>query len=569
MGYISLADTILDLVGKALDGESLPPECNVSTPPQKEMGDLSFACYPLAKTLRQAPAKIAEELSKKISGSLSPLFSEVRATGPYLNFFVSSQELACRLLHHITDKGERYGSAELEQPQTVVIDYSSPNVAKPFGIGHLRSTNIGGALARIYRFLGWKVIGINYLGDWGTSYGLLIEAFLKSGSEEELRQDPIEYAYRLYVDYRQKAKNDPSIIEQARRRFRLLEEGEAETQRLWRMFRQTSLDYLEKIYQRLNISFEAIEGESMCEDQIKLVLGILEDRGLSKKSDGALVMEVGEEMPPLLLVKSDGTTLYHTRDLATAYSRYEKYRFDKMIYVVGAPQALHFRQLFAAFKILDVPFQTSCEHIKFGHILGMKTREGNLILLEEVLDEAKARATECMQDALKNRILEMNAGGIDEISEDVGVGAIIFNDLKSAREKDVKFDWEQILNFTGHTGPYLQYTHARLASIIRKAGDFSPAEATCSLIEPEERDILVKLDHFPEIIRQCAAQNEPYILSHYLLILASDVNTFYAKHRVIQAPAGLKESRLMLIDCCRKVLNTGIRLLGFKPLEVM
>jgi arginyl-tRNA synthetase len=237
MSYISLADTILDLVEKALDRESLPPECNVSTPPQKEMGDLSFACYPLAKTLRKAPAKIAEELSQKISGFLSLLFSEVRTAGPYLNFFISSQELARRLLSHISDKGERYGSAELEQPQTVVIDYSSPNVAKPFGIGHLRSTNIGGALARIYRFLGWKVIGINYLGDWGTSYGLLIEAFLKSGNEEELRQDPIEYAYRLYVDYRQKAQNDPSIIEQARRRFRLLEEGEVETQKLWRMFR--------------------------------------------------------------------------------------------------------------------------------------------------------------------------------------------------------------------------------------------------------------------------------------------------------------------------------------------
>jgi arginyl-tRNA synthetase len=307
----------------------------------------------------------------------------------------------------------------------------------------------------------------------------------------------------------------------------------------------------------------------MFDEQIKIVLDMLKQRNLSKKSDGALVMEVGKDMPPILLVKSDGSTLYHTRDLAAALSRYEKYRFDKMLYVVGVPQSLHFKQLFAAFKILEFPYHASCDHIKFGHIIGMKTREGNLILLEEVLDEAKARAKKCMEEAVTTRMLEMDTTMIDEISEDVGIGAIIFSDLKSAREKDVKFDWDQILNFTGHTGPYLQYTHARLASILRKAGDYTQSGATFNLVEPEERDILVKLDNFPNIIRQCAAQNEPYFLSQYLLTLASDVNSFYSKHRVIQAEPGLKESRLLLTSSTLKVLGNGIRLLGFKPLEVM
>ena len=295
----------------------------------------------------------------------------------------------------------------------------------------------------------------------------------------------------------------------------------------------------------------------------------LKQQGLSKQDDGALVMEVGDDMPPLLLMKSDGTTLYHTRDLAAAYARCEKYSFDKMLYVVGVPQALHFKQLFKAFQIMGVPYQDDCEHIKFGHILGMKTREGNLILLEEVLDEAKARARECMQVALKNSIVDMDAAMIEKIAEDVGLGAIIFSDLKSAREKDVKFDWDQVLNFTGNTGPYLQYTHARMASILRKAGEFSPSDATYELVEPEERDILVKLDQYPAVIRQCVAQNEPYIISQYLLSLASDLNTFYSKHRVIPAAPGLKESRLLLITAALKVMGSGITLLGFKPLEVM
>ncbi len=307
----------------------------------------------------------------------------------------------------------------------------------------------------------------------------------------------------------------------------------------------------------------------MVEDEIKVILDKLEQEGLSKQDDGAVVMEVADDMPPLLLVKSDGSTLYHTRDLAAAYARYEKYSFDNMLYVVGVPQALHFKQLFKAFEIMGVAYKGRCEHIKFGHILGMKTREGNLILLEEVLDEAHARAKECMEEALKNSIVDMDAAMIEKIAEDVGVGAIVFSDLKSAREKDVKFDWDQALNFTGHTGPYLQYTHARMASILRKAGDFSLSDATYDLVEPEERDILVKLDQYPAIIRQCAAQNEPYIISQYLLSLASDLNTFYAKHRVLQAADGLKESRLLLITASLKVLGSGIRLLGFKPLEIM
>lgn len=569
MGYIPLSDILIDTVDKAIEPKKFPSGCSVSTPPQKEMGDLSLACFPLAKILRKAPVQIANDLAEKVSQSLPPVFREVRAVGPYINFFISPQELSRQLLTHVLQRGDRYGADEPECPRTILIDYSSPNVAKPFGIGHLRSTNIGSALTRIYRFLGWNVVGINYLGDWGTSYGLLIEAFLESGDEDELRHDPIEYAYQLYVAYRQKAKEDPDINERARKRFRLLEKGDPETLKLWSMFRQTSLVYLDKIYKRLNVSFESIEGESMVRDQLKSILEMVEDKGLSKMSDGALVMEVGEDMPPLLLVKSDGSTLYHTRDLAAAWSRYKKYKFDKMLYVVGVPQSLHFKQLFTAFEQLQFPFHTSCEHIKFGHILGMKTREGNLILLEEVLNEAKSRAKKCMEDTLTSPVLMTDKALLDEISEDVGIAAIVFNDLKNAREKDVKFAWDQVLNFTGHTGPYLQYTHARLASILRKANDFSPEDANFELTEPEEENILVKLDSFPNIIRQTANQNEPYILSQYLLTLSSDVNSFYSKHRVIQAPPGLKESRLLLITSSMKVLGIGIRLLGFKPLEVM
>lgn len=569
MDYVFLSDILSDLVRRALSPERLPAVCSVTTTPQKEMGDLSMGCFALAKVLRKNPAQIAADLAADIAASLPPVFSEVRAAGPYLNFSVSPKELAGELLPLIIEQGSGYGAAKPERPQTVVIDYSSPNIAKPFGIGHLRSTNIGSALARVYRYLGWDVVGINYLGDWGTSYGLLIEAFLESGNEEQLRADPIEYAYRLYVEYRQKAKDDPTIDQRARDRFRLLEEGDPETRKLWKMFRSTSLDYLDKIYKRLNVSFESIEGESMFEDEIKIIMDKLEQEGLSKQDDGALVMDVGDDMPPLLLMKSDGTTLYHTRDLAAAHSRYHKYSFDKMLYVVGVPQALHFKQLFKAFQIMGVAYKEICEHIKFGHILGMKTREGNLILLEEVLDEARSRARECMEDTLKNSIVDMDAAMIEKIAEDVGLGAIVFSDLKSAREKDVKFDWDQILNFTGHTGPYLQYTHARMASILRKAGDFSESNATYDLVEGEERDILVKLDQYPAIIRQCAQQNEPYIISQYLLSLASDLNTFYSKHRVIQADPGLKESRLLLITASLKVLGSGITLLGFKPLEVM
>jgi arginyl-tRNA synthetase len=547
---------IIDFLKK----ETKLKKIELEVPPDLKLGDFAFPCFELSKELKKKPSEIAKELKEKFKPTKS--VSEAKVAGPYLNFFVDNGEAAEEVLTQIHKEKDKYGESNENKGKTVVMDYSHPNIAKPFGIGHLRSTVIGNALKKMYRALGYKVVGVNHLGDWGTQFGKLIVAYKAWGDDSELEKNSITHLLNIYVKFHEEAEIRPELIDEARSWFKRLEDGDEEAYSLWELFKKLSLDEFRKYYEKLDVEFESYHGEAFYNDKIDEAIKRVQGKTETEMSEGALIVNLGEEKPPLLLRKSDGASTYHTRDLAAAFYRLKEYNADKLIYVVGADQKLHFEQLFEVLSRVGID-KEKLEHTYFGLMKfakgKMSTREGNIIFLEEVLDKTIELAFKIIKE--KNPDLENK----HEVAEQVGIGAIIFGDLINDRVKDVVFSWDKILDFEGETAPYLQYAHARCCSILKKYGKKVDVKIDFSLLkENEERQLVMKLARFNKVIADAANHNKPHILAKYLIDIGQTFNSFYVEHQVISDDKDLAKARILLVDSVRQVISNGLGLLGVK-----
>jgi arginyl-tRNA synthetase len=569
---VDIRGTIARQLSAAIDVPSERVASLLEIPPSVEFGDFALPCFTLAREYRKKPADIALDLAGRIGGERGKpgILSRAESKGPYLNLFLNREMVTGQILKNLY--GSDFSALQaVGKGKPVVIDYSSPNIAKPFGIGHLRSTVIGNALRNVYQFIGYHVIGINHLGDWGTQFGKLIVAFKRWGSTEALEAgDPILYLYKLYVRFHAEAEKDSSLDDEARVWFNRLELGDPEARKLWQEFREHSLDEFRRIYERLGVQFAYYTGESFYGDLLEETVERIVQSGVTEMSEGALTVPLDDEdLPPALIRKSDGSTLYLTRDLAAVFYRFELFHFELALYVVGTPQSLHFRQLFGVLEKMELTWWERCHHVPFGQIRfkdgSMSTRKGNIIFLEEVLDRAVRLALEKIGE--KNPTLRDK----ERVAESVGVGAVIFNDLKNSRINDIAFDWDEIINFNGETGVYLQYTHARSCSLLKKYagryGELSNVEGCKG--GAEGYPIAFRLNEFEKTVQRAAQEFEPSILARYLLDLASEFNSFYNHHRVITAHVERSRSRALIVFCVRKVLRQGLELLGIDAIEEM
>ncbi|MCS6860889.1 MAG: arginine--tRNA ligase [Abditibacteriales bacterium] len=555
---------IANVVSAQTDLSPAEVEELIETPPSSEMGDYAVPCFALARKWRKPPAAIAAELAAKIAPS--EYLAKVENAGPYLNFFVNKRCLAEETLKRVATEGARYGTSNVGAGKTVVIDFSHPNIAKPFGIHHLRSTVIGNALRNVYRALGYHVVGINHLGDWGTQFGKLLAAWQRWGTGELTEDISVATLLQLYVRIHDEIENDPAVEEEARAWFRRLEQGDPEARRMWEVCRNVSLKEFNRVYEMLGITFESVAGESFYQDKIHDTLQRLQDKGLTTVSEGATIVDLKPwGMPPFIARRRDDASLYATRDLAAAEYRWSTYHFDKMLYVVDVAQSLHFQQLFKVLELMGYEWHARCAHVVFGRMLGLSTREGKVIFLEDVLNHSIELARKMVEE--KNPDLPNK----DEVAQQVGIGAVIFADLKRGRIKDYVFDWEEVLNPFGDTGPYLQYTHARFCSILRKAAQpvVMGGVDYARLSEAETVALIKAIAAFPRAVQQAARDYEPSIVSRALLDIADKANKFYEKHQVIGVEETTFHARLLLVDCTRQVLANGLRLLGIAAPEEM
>lgn len=538
----------------------------VEIPPDPKMGDYAFPCFSLSKMLKKPPAKIASELADCLH-PVSPI-KEIKATGPYLNFFLDKIICAEVVLRKIMHEGAAYGCDTIGKEKTVVIDYSSPNIAKHLAVHHLRSALIGNALYNIYGNLEYKCIGINHLGDWGTQFGQLIVAY-KNWGEKDLEQYTITDLNKLYVTFHREAEKDNHLEDEAREWFKKLEAGDSEAMELWERFKDISLKEFQRVYDMLGIHFDAFVGESFYNTMVEDTVSGIKEKGLACISEQALIVELeAYNMPPCLLKKKDGTTLYATRDIAAAEYRKSVYNFDKMIYVVGSEQKLHFCQIFKVLELMGYDWASQCVHVDFGLMKfkegKMSTRKGRVILLEDLLVEAVDRIKKIIEE--KNPLLKDK----EMVARDVGIGAVIFADLSTKRNKDVLFDWDTVLNFEGETGPYVQYTHARLCSILRKYGKDVTEDIDYTLLNEDDAIHLIKnLWQYPFVVLKAAQFYEPSLVSNYLIDICAGVNKFYNAHRVLSEDEGLTKARILLVDAARQVIRNGLKILGMQaPVEM-
>ncbi|WP_261806892.1 arginine--tRNA ligase [Lapidilactobacillus luobeiensis] len=537
----------------------------LEVPKSSALGDYAFPTFILAKTWHRAPQQIAQELVTKIDGTA---FEKVVATGAYVNFFLNKPAFAAATLTTILAEGTAYGDSDQGQQANIPIDMSSPNIAKPMSMGHLRSTVIGNSLAKIYHKLGYQPIKINYLGDWGTQFGKLIVAYHKWGSEAEIKADPIGNLLKYYVHFHEEALKDPELDDEGRAWFKKLEDGDPEATHLWEWFRGLSLAEFKKIYDRLGIDFDSFNGEAYYNDKMDPVVADLQQKGLLQESQGAQIVDLtAEGLTPALIKRSDGATLYITRDLAAAIDRYQKYHFAKSLYVVGAEQTEHFKQLKAVLKQMGYDWADQIIHVPFGLITKdgkkLSTRKGNVVLLDQVLDEAVSLAQ--AQIAAKNPELHDAA----TVAHQVGVGAVIFHDLKNDRLDSFDFNLAEVVRFEGETGPYVQYTNARAQSILRKA-DFSGDLSTHSLAlaDPQAWDVVKYLADFPNVIQRAAQGFEPSVIAKYALRLAKAFNKYYANSKILVDDEQLA-ARLGLVTAVSQVLQLALGLLGVAAPEEM
>ena len=533
-------------------------------PKSSDLGDIAFPAFSLAKVERKAPQAIAADIAEKINQSA---FEKVVATGPYVNFFLDKSKISDQVIKSVIEAGADYGQQNEGHGQNITIDLSSPNIAKPFSVGHLRSTVIGDALSNIFRKMGYNTIKINHLGDWGKQFGLLMVAYKKWGSKEAVEANPIDELLKLYVRINAEIENDPELDDEGRLWFKKLEDGDPEATELWQWFRDESLVEFNRIYKLLGVEFDSLNGEAFYNDKMDEAVQILEDKGLLKESKGASIVELDDvNLPPAMIKKSDGATLYITRDIATAIYRARTYNFVKNIYAVGQEQSNHFRQLKAVLKKMGFDWSDDMVHVDFGLVTKnrqkLSTRKGNIILLEPTLQEAISRAKAQIEE--KNPELENK----EEVAHAVGVGAVKFYDLKTDRRNGYDFDLEAMVSFEGETGPYVQYAYARIQSILRKANFTPSTDATYSLSDPESWEIIKLLQDFSRVVKRAAENYDPSLIAKYAINLAQAFNKYYAHTRILdESPE--RESRLALSYSTAVVLKEALRLLGVDAPEKM
>lgn len=539
-------------------------------PKDRKLGDYAFPAFSTAAALKDKPVLIAEKVTKHLSPD------RFVATGPYINAVLPVTEIARTVLPMIHTQGTAFGNQVIGAGRKIAIDFSSPNIAKPFGVGHLRSTAIGHSLYRLFEKLGYRPIGINHLGDWGTQFGKMIVAYRHWGNDAELAREPIKYLYDLYVRFHDEVEKDESLADEARLWFKKLEDSDPEAIRLWKLFKDYSQAEFERIYDMLGITFDHYTGESFYNDRIEAVMERLRRAGLVTESQGAQVVELEQYgMPACLLKKADGATLYATRELAGIFYRHETFDFYRALYVVGSAQQEHFKQVFKVIELLGEPYADRLVHVEFGWIRfkdqAMSTRKGNIIFLEDVIATAQEKAAQIIRD--KNPDLP----NLEKTARMVALGAILFADLGVKKHKDVNFSWEEVLNFEGETGPYLQYTHARLSALMRRFGRPIPDAIDFNLFaSPEEKELLLHLYRFGQTVETAVERYEPNYIAEYLLELAAVFNRFYQRKdaggklvKIISDREPETEARMLLVEAVRTVLNEGLRLLGIPAPEEM
>ena len=539
---------------------------SIEKPKGTENGDYSFPCFRLAKTLKKAPQAIATEIKDNIKLNENEI-TKVEVVGGYLNFFVNKELLVKEVLQEMSND-EEYGKSTIGNGKNIVIDYSAPNIAKPFHIGHLRSTVIGAALYKIYKYLGYNVTGINHLGDYGTQFGKLIEGYKLWGNEYNIEENPIDELTKIYIRINQACKEDEQVLENCRNNFKKLEEGDPYCVEIWQKFRELSLKEFQKVYDILGSKFDSWNGEAFYSDKMAEIIEILENSGKLMESEGARIVDLEDKgiNTPCIIEKSNGSSTYATRDLAAIMYRARTYDFDKALYVTSYEQVLHFKQVFEVAKLLGLneKYTNGLEHVAFGMVLlptgKMSTREGTSVKLSELLDEAISRAKTIIEQ--KNPELENK----DEVAKKVGVGAVIFNDLAQSRVKDEIFDWDTILNFQGETGPYIQYTYVRTKSVIEKAGGVPEIkEINTNLLQDEYSIRLIKLIYeLEDVLVQVTDKNEPSILSRYLIDVAKAYSNFYNENKIINEDKNLQNARVYLTYSVGKILKIGAGLLGIE-----
>ena len=567
---IDFKKIIAEAISKVLEMDALEIEKTIEKPKGPDNGDYAFPCFRLAKTLRKAPPMIADDIKAKIKANQDEI-TKIEVVGGYVNFFVNKELLASEVLNKMAKEND-YGKSEIGNGKNIVIDYSAPNIAKPFHIGHLRSTVIGGALYNIYKYLGYNVIGINHLGDYGTQFGKLIEGYKMWENEYDLETDPIDALTQIYIRVNEACKQDEELLNRCRDNFKKLEDGDTYCVELWNRFKDLSLKEFQKVYDILGTKFDSWNGEAFYSDKMDEVVELLEKSGKLVKSEGARIIDLEDKgMAPCLIEKSNGSSTYATRDLAAILYRARTYDYDKALYVTSYEQVLHFKQIFEVAKLLglDQKYIDGLEHVSFGMVLlpsgKMSTREGTSIKLIDLLTEAISRAKTIIEQ--KNPYI----GNKDEIARKVGVGAVIFNDLANNRVKDEVFDWDTILNFQGETGPYIQYTYVRTKSVIEKAQGVPTIENVHmkELLDDASIKILKLIYEFEDILIQVTDKNEPSILSRYLIELAKSYSNFYNENKIINEDKNLQNARVYLTYSVGNVLKIGAGLLGIEMPEQM
>lgn len=563
-----MKEKIIDLITESIDELDKETVGRIlEIPPQEDMGDFAFPCFQLAKIFRKAPNLIAEEVAAKIHDS--EFVSKIAAMGPYVNFFIDREMFVNQMLSQVFV--DNYGSSDMGCGKTICIDYSSPNVAKNFHVGHLRTTLIGNSIYRIFKKLGYKVERINHLGDWGTQFGKLIVAYKKWGSKEAVENNGISELMKIYVKFHEEAEKDDTLNDEARAWFVKMEQGDQEALSIWEWFKDISLIEYKRIYELLDVGFDSYAGESFYRDKTAEVVEQLKEKGMLKESEGAFIVDLEEyDMPPCLIMKKDGSSIYATRDLAAIFYRKNTYDFDRCIYVTGMEQKLHFAQVFKVVELMGYDWaKEDLIHVPYGLVSleggKLSTRSGNIIYAEDILKESVSKIKEVIED--KNPDLKDK----EEVAKMVGIGAIIFNDLYNQRIKDVTFSWEKIHSFDGETGPYVQYTYARAASVLRKTGITEvPEDIDPSLLTDEASVTLLKeLIRFPEVVKTAAERLEPSVVARFVMAVAQAFNHFYHENQCNVEDEKLKRARVKLVIIAKKAIKDGLDLLGMKCPEQM
>ncbi len=568
---LNFKEVIAEAIAKTIELDTKEIITYIEVPPSKEMGDYAFPCFKLAKILKKAPPAIANELKEKIKID-DVLIKEIRVEGGYLNFFVNNEILVKNVLEQINQKQENYGSSDIGNGKTVLVEYSSPNIAKEFHIGHLRTTIIGNALYHIYKFLGYNTIGINHLGDYGTQFGKLIEGYKRWGTEYDIEANPIEELTKIYIRINDLCKEDEEVLDICRDNFKKLEDGDNYCMELWNWFRDVSLKEFQKMYDLLDVKFDSLKGESFYADKMDKIEDILDKAKVTKESQGAKIVDLEDKgLGVCIIRKSDGSTIYALRDLAAIKYRAETYDFDKCLYVVAYEQALHFKQIFEVAKYLEIPEKclNGLEHVQYGMTRlstgRMSTRKGNVIRVRDLLEESISRIEKIIEE--KNPEMKDK----EENAKKIGIGAVIFNNLCNTIIKDQIFDWETVLSFNGETGPYIQYVYVRAKSVLDKLGyipEFKDIDVSL-LTDVSSMKVINTLYNFSNVLENVVEKNEPSLLARFLIELSQNYTDFYNENKVMVDDKKLRDTRAYLTLGVQTVIKTGAGLLGIKmPTEM-